>query len=366
MFALPHRPGANAIGQCFPAAAEGEARALPVPDLCPSFGEVASRMSQHIDANAKFYPGDNDRGAVFESDAELALDTSTAGSHRHQSSQLNVGRKLLRLARARTAAFRLVLHARDVHVVLRGICADVQQAGGRLITFSEAVRYDETPLQLSVVDDQLLQDFPESFAAARESLAAIDELKSLVGTRHYDTGPTKILQTQRSFSLLVSVGDRFFCFSIAAVMPVLSMERTTANCYFDCLQLLDSLHQVEGVASQFERRQRLSCTDGDGAIDRAERARLGEASASTLRTLCNLHKRKTDKVKACSLATTVVTQLTHAVLSLNINAGMRTFRAAVKDCLLENLIVSRQRPSAEVSAGNERILQSALPDQQAN
>eukprot|EP00959_Pyramimonas_sp_CCMP1952_P338271 7083841-Pyramimonas_sp.AAC.1 len=49
-----------------------------------------------------------------------------------------------------------------------------------------------------------------------------------------------------------------------------SMQRGAGECYSDCLAETHC-KQMDEIAKMFERRQRLPMTDGDGAVEKAER-----------------------------------------------------------------------------------------------
>ena len=144
---------------------EGDAvAAAPVAEHAASFGpqlgEIARRMERHMSLNRQFYPVDDPRAKVVAADKARSLDTTTAGSGRHQSSQMDVGRWLIRKVRADAAALGMIVHASDVLSVMRAIVADVKVEQGKLVTFTDVVRYDETPLRPTVVDNVLVHEFP--------------------------------------------------------------------------------------------------------------------------------------------------------------------------------------------------------------
>ena len=239
---------------------EAAASELARRDLSPSFGEAVDKLSKHIAANPKAYPADPSRTSVFEDDEASSLDTATSGSLRHQSTALSVSRALLRTHRAEAAALRLVLHARDIRRVMTSVISDVRRAGGGLVSFTDSVRYDETPLKLTVVGDSRMAEFPDGFAATTDTVAEVAELRKIVDMKCKDATPTKLLQTQRVFGVLVSLGSEFFFITLIAIVPVLSMERTTSTNYFRCHDILDKLYPVGDLAAQFGRAQRLGCT----------------------------------------------------------------------------------------------------------
>ena len=322
-------------------------------------------MGQHLEKNPAHYPSDEGRKRVSEFDNGRSLDNTTAGSYRHQRTQLEVSRYLLRKCRADAACIRLVLHARDVMVAMTKIIADIKAAGGELVTMTESTRFDETPLKLTVVDDVILQEFPDCFLGNRETEAALQEVKKSICVCFKDTAPTKVLQTQRMYGLLVKLEEKYSFITFVAVLPILAMERTTARNYSACSQMMDLLYPADALFTEFKRSQKLVCTDGDGAIARSERARASEFPGDVLRTVCNVHKKNTDKERVCGLCQETVKRLTHTVLSLGYMGTMRTFRKALMDCLQSRMEVIRTRPSFLTLQSNEKLLSATWPQRKS-
>ena len=86
-----------------------------------------------------------------------------------------------------------------------------------------------------------------------------------------DEGMTKILQTELTFAILVEVHGRWKLMSWKVPTPLLAMSGSSADCYWRCVHFLLSLLDIDGLAKDFKRVQRLSLTDGDAACEKFER-----------------------------------------------------------------------------------------------
>ena len=85
-------PGVAPEGEELAAGGDAPVLAKKLADLSPSFGDALWRLSQHVEAHPKFYPAEDARMTIHDFDQSRSLDTTTAGSNRHQQRQLGVSR----------------------------------------------------------------------------------------------------------------------------------------------------------------------------------------------------------------------------------------------------------------------------------
>lgn len=341
------------------------------PDAYGGHGRLGQLVSQVAEATTAIctlladgrqaIPGDSATMRILGSDLSGRNVSMNAGSATAQAERLGVSRHKLRDVRRLHAGATILVQIGDLRRVLKAVEQDTKRAGGSLVSFSTFVRYDETPMKLAVVDTDVLLGLPtELFDVRAVSLESQNHLRQALR----DTAPAKLLQMELMFSCLVRLGERFVLLAFRVVCPVQAMARTTACVYFDSAAKLEATFNLEDVQSQYNRVQRASCTDGDGAIAKAERARLAvHEREANLRTICVLHKLCANREAVCDLAPLLCRQIKHVVLSLRFGNHMKTFRSALRTVLLERLHIERAgRPSPAILRRNMSRLSAFLPD----
>ncbi|CAK0800152.1 unnamed protein product [Prorocentrum cordatum] len=259
----------------------------------------------------------------------------------HQEcSNLGVGRRRADGILRAVAAACVSVQNRDVCRMIRQLTRSILERGGRALTWSESVRYDETPMHMRLTDTE------KAAAAAADSAmpAAIvpaDGQPRLVpiSASCSSSHVAKILNTERVFSMLYHLPDvGYVGVRVPLETPVQSLSRTTGEVLYDALKA--SRPPIDDdVLQQFGRRQRLVCTDGASGITRMERnfAREEAGRSSTLKVKCEVHV--VFKWHACAFhhVKADTSCMVHAAKALRWQDGMRSFRAALRQELQDTL-----------------------------
>ena len=284
-----------------------------------------------------------------------------SGSFSSQAADLNTSRAKLRETRIVHASASLCLLISDVRRLLIAIVADTTAAGGSCVSLTLYVRYDETPMKLVVADSDELWGLGPEFFSTKD--VAADSLAVLNKTIR-DCAPAKLLQTEYKLAALVCIGARYYLFVFDVVTPIQSLGKTTSCAYWAALKRSEDALGLGDIKSKFAFVQRCACTDGDNAIDRAERAlQVARPKEQTLRTKCVLHRFCGIRVSVLDIAPHIVKQTKHVVLSLKFGNHMKLFRTAFRTVALKKLkIVRETRPSAAVARRNLEALRRFWPD----
>ncbi|CAK0894119.1 unnamed protein product [Prorocentrum cordatum] len=311
-----------------PSDARVEELAQLVEQTC-AIAEANSRTERDFVAAAQ-------RGVV-----QYFLDEKRTTLPFHQEcSNLGVGRRRADGILRAVAAACVSVQNRDVCRMIRQLTRSILERGGRALTWSESVRYDETPMHMRLTDTE------KAAAAAADSAmpAAIvpaDGQPRLVpiSASCSSSHVAKILNTERVFSMLYHLPDvGYVGVRVPLETPVQSLSRTTGEVLYDALKA--SRPPIDDdVLQQFGRRQRLVCTDGASGITRMERnfAREEAGRSSTLKVKCEVHV--VFKWHACAFhhVKADTSCMVHAAKALRWQDGMRSFRAALRQELQDTL-----------------------------
>ena len=275
--------------------------------------------------------------------------------------KLKVSRKLIDKTQAlvSSATFLLTIHV--FRQALRKLIAHVKALGGVPLLLSLFVRYDESPLTLTVVDFEALGPI-----AAIDGLdeCVLEDLFGCLSNPRHDAGVTKLLQTEYIVSALFKVADQYFEYCFKIPVPPQAMGRTTSQAYYKALQYSQTALGLDEFRPAFRRSQRAAATDGDAAVDKSERAMSGEHGDVTLRTHCGIHHICSSRGRALALEPTAHTRLKHASLSLRMGNSLKLFRAAVRISVANRLVCVRDRvPSYNQRLRNEQSLSRCVPEE---
>lgn len=122
---------------------------------------------------------------------------------------------------------------------------------------------------------------------------------------------------------------------------------------------------LDPLRAEYERNERVACMDGDGALEKAERAREQlpqNHDEDTMRRKCYVHKCCTARESACSLQKGTVQNMTHLVLSLRFGCSFKLFRTALRVVISRKVTPTLLRPSARERRLNENKLKTFWPD----
>jgi hypothetical protein len=205
------------------------------------------------------------------------------------------------------------------------------------MSLTSFLRCDESSMKLVTVDADFMFELPPEF-----SHLEAEWQKHMALAR--DVGPTKLLQTEIVVTIMVMLGGKYTIFSFPVLVPIQAMGRTTSSTYYLCLERTWRLVGIADLAFFFERVQRAFCSDGDGALERQDRAKcLEEPGVGNLRTTCTVHMKATDRENVCALVPKITTALKHTNLSLRFGNNMKLFRVAFRKTLADRLEVRDSR-----------------------
>ena len=326
-----------------------------IADALARFADVVGRFGRHFQNDAQGQ-------AITRFDTSTPNVSLASGSVTFQAGRLNVSRDKLRHTRGLHACAAVLIQYADLRSVLSAIISDCRRRGGRLVTFTTSVRYDETPMKLVVLDADNTWGLPsECFDTAKVSKDAW----ALIQERVRDSAPTKLLQTEYVLTALIWLPqpNQHVLFTFLVVSPVQPMARATSNVYLAALARSEGMMAFDVLKKNFSRAQRLSSTDGDGAIARAERARMARCDEACLRTTCVLHKLCAIRESVCNLSSSLLTKIKHVVLRLQLGGHMKLFRAAFRRVVLSRLVIIRDRPPSPMFLRrNLDALKLSMPD----
>lgn len=169
-------------------------------------------------------------------------------------------------------------------------------------------------------------------------------------------GPAKLLNSQHSVCMLLLVDGRHMIVQGDATTWLQSVDRFTGE------TIRDAMSQVKiGTEAQekFERKVRLSITDGAGYNLRAERHSCGPEWAR-LHLLCDVHVIAGIHSKVFSIVDKTVSSMIGTSLSLQGAGTMSLFRIALRRVLARDLVLVYQAPDAEAQAFRTLVLDTFL------
>lgn len=234
--------------------------------------------------------------------------------------------------------------------------------GATPVTYTEHVRYDETPMRSRMRDPERSETQSAICIGGPASSSGIAlPITSICTSTHI----VKVLQTERRVSLTYkSIDGQFLAFTFWVLGWLQSLADGRGETYYRALQS-SQLEMPAELRKDFRRRQRLICTDRDGAVLRCERCvAASDESVSSLHAHCEIHKVYGFHRAVFEPLSKVVSKLKHIALSLNKQAsdGMRSFRAVLRRVIRETLdFRAESQPALRVLRQNGRLLDLFLP-----
>eukprot|EP00959_Pyramimonas_sp_CCMP1952_P257501 5379969-Pyramimonas_sp.AAC.1 len=247
-----------------------------------SFG-VMCRILSLLGEGAKHYaPAERVHSHLTSADNVL-LTCKTLNEHARRS---GTERRQFAKKSMLCASVTWVGYLHSMRCSIQAIIDNVQAKSGILQTFFVFYREDETPLKMTVSDTDSLYGLPA---------AIVDKVwYHFQDVADATSGVAKILQSEIIVAVTVMVSNSMKIFSWKVPCPVQSLGRTTGETYFQAAALRDEMLGVGPLAAQFRRRHHFFCTDRDGALAKARRAKLHsarqqyEAFTDTI-TACGVH-----------------------------------------------------------------------------
>ena len=162
----------------------------------------------------------------------------------------------------------------------------------------------------------------------------------------------KMVQTEWTGAMLFRLETKH----IVVVFPLLShlqcVDSTTGETYHECFSRAGAPEW--DFLDSFERKVRLSTSDQDGAIERAERSRTSKFDL--VRVPCHVHIAAAVLKKAGAILDFDVTGMVQLSLALNTPGAMTGFRKALRQVLTKRLRVCVGHPPPAASRANRTLL----------
>ena len=315
----------------------------------------------------------SDFGDLLSKDAQassicsdaMAYDSSLLcyASSIQKAKHMGVSRKKLLMKSALHVTTSFVIFITAMRTTLASISAQVVALGGKAHCFYIFVKYDESPMKMTLVDADVLYGLDDELQA---SLAA---LFSDAQVKERDSGPVKLLQTQYTVAALYEVNSDFKLFTWRPPCPIQAMSRTTHQNYALALKLSSSALGLDTLGAGFDFEFRVPTTDGDLAIRQAERGMACMTSlerknkASLKLGPCTVHKKSSNRESVVDVVVpNIITRVKHAILSLHFGNRKKLFRQAGRKHL-STIQISREAPCPHMLLVNEALLDQILPKQ---
>lgn len=184
----------------------------------------------------------------------------------------------------------------------------VEQGGGRPLLWTECCSCDEAPMKA-----RIKEDLPE-FGFVRPSSSQDPAAGPQPGTGHI-VALKQWLTTEWRFGMVfATLGGHLM---VEWRMPTLVQHLASTTGEGCAAAVATSQLDASSAKGRLERIQRVSSTDGDGAVARAERHfQATNSEVMCLKLQCFVHRLATLRQNVVSLSGNLVTDLTHLVLSL--------------------------------------------------
>lgn len=220
---------------------------------------------------------------------------------------------------------------------------------GCLLCCSEKARSDEPPYRVR-----------GGAAKVSDTLQTAGVAPWVASAMSHDPAETcKLVQVETTYFALVEFDGAYVLFRFNVPSLLRNVDRCTANTYEECLA--QERLQLDEVAKQFRRRQRLNISDGDEAIANAERALGPGIGGATLRLTCAMHKLVGIAARSSKSIVTDVPAWIHMGLALRVGCGMARFKAELVAILQERLRLLRGGAGMAAARHREDVLELFCP-----
>lgn len=287
-----------------------------------------------------------DRDPEILSISEELCGSSHIRSLAVKAEQAGVSRKKFSSARQRLPALAVAIDRWLRAQLVEGLAAALPQCD--LVFFVDCRSYDETPMRVAI-KDSLSSILGHEGEVCEYRGGAIP-----ASMQASDVAVAKVFQTRTSFACIVRIGVRLVTMRGGTATWLQVLDRTTAEIMHRalCATRCDS-PSVE----QFATKLALVSTDSYSANMRLESfTREGSAGWGMLHLGCHLHKIATCHSKTFGLVEGVISGAIRYSLSLRVGSAMRGFRAALRQILLERLVILRGQPTAAATSFREAVL----------
>ena len=246
---------------------------------------------------------------------------------------------------------------------IRNLKADVLARGGKLHAIYRFLRCDETPMKMTIVDNDALELLPT------ELQEKLQQLYAQFG-QDKDIGIAKLLQCEMQVAVLVEVRGAWRVFSWQPPCPIQSMSRCTPENYALCLHAHEQSLGFDDLADGFQYKRIWRNTDGDGAVGRSRRVFSNlehrDPTTASFSALCKIHAKNTDREEAFKIMSDTASKIRRAILSITFANHRKLFRVALKEALANVHFERAAAPGALEKHRNLETLNHLIPDTEEN
>ncbi|CAK0794156.1 unnamed protein product, partial [Prorocentrum cordatum] len=315
---------------------EFQVERMPLGEVTAHVGNVALRMTEMLDF-AEYAVDQEVEGSMIP---ELLRPHSILnGGATIAAKRLNVRKDKLSITSVLLAASSFILWLAWMRFSLQRLLSEVKQHGGRSVSLFYRYRYDESPFKVVVVDSPELSN---EFLV--DAVGRGDDVPSLIDAVPVrDAAPSKLLCIEITIGAHVEIGGNHRLVTWTPPMPYLSLPGTTSTCYFNASSMLHEALGLKSFEEEFESVQRVSCTDGDGACARAERAWSIDSVTDALHQVDRIHRIMKYRESVVELSG-LEKKVKHCALSMRFGNFMANFRHCVRVVSLRAVRICRDRP----------------------
>ena len=309
-------------------------------------------------------------GDAYKAACHYVRDKVHIGNLAAESSFLGASRTKLRGERTLAAGLLTQLEKQAWAHIERAVVAHKKaNAGVRLRCYVEAFMFDGVDLSVATrrqADLGNSYDVPlEPELSPEERLEAVRDLEDHLSTLPLlrEQGPAKLLNSQHCASMLISVDHRHLVLEGETVTWLQVLDRNTGETVRRALAEICMTN--EDARGEFERVIRVSMSDSAGYNLRAEK-HSRDASVSRIHLLCDAHIVAGVHQKVNSLLSVGISGMVKASLSLQGGGTISVFRRCLRRVLARDLVLIRDRPSADAMAYKEAMMDLFLGDKLQN
>lgn len=239
-------------------------------------------------------------------------------------------------------------------MALDTLSSSVMGVGGQCVLLSLRHRYDETPLRARLPGQAAEPPAPNATPTVAGTM-----LPSTTGST---ATLAKIVQHEISGGALFCLNGKYEMITFNLPVWLGNVDRTTAENYKQMASQVSL--QLGRLSDRFQRVQRLSTTDGDAAVGKAERAIAAEDPRQhCLHTTCEVHRVSLLARKVGDLMSADVTGMVNLALSLGTAASMRSFRRVLRDIVVQQLRLRPALPEPAAERHRQALLDLFCPVQ---
>ena len=280
-------------------------------------------------------------------DEELGLGTTVhLQSDRSNANKRNRSRHKIEPIRTCAASAQIVLEQHMGELFLHHMCRKVHSNNGEPLVYYERHRGDETPYSKMTIEEPAASN-----TLCHASLEELEDSKDWVTDVYEpkDAGvAAKVWQRRLEIAALFRMATgKYFLVTFELTCPLASISNCDGECYYNLFRKTSDMLDARRL---FKRQQRISDSDGDGAIERAERVmsiddiESGVKPVATLRGKCRQHRIYHNTSKPFKLKSRFQQKLIHSALSLRGPNLLKKFKKLYSRNITDNVEYIFQDP----------------------